>query len=72
MPSSIASATTAEPLAGVGSSARSASASGPGCGGAEAVDGGRPRVPEAVKAAGHESGSGRLEDGHGAGHSTTS
>jgi hypothetical protein len=31
------------------------------------VDGGRPRAPEAVKAAGRESGSGRPDDGHGAG-----
>ncbi|WP_234801148.1 rolling circle replication-associated protein [Mycobacteroides abscessus] len=71
MPYRIASSTTAtEPLAGVGSSARSVSASGPGCGEAEAVDGGRPRVPKAVKAAGHGSGSGRLDNGHGAGHTT--
>lgn len=70
MPSSIASSTTAEPLAGVGSSARSVSASGLGCGGAGAVDGGRPRVPEAVKAAGRESGSGWPDNGHGAGHTT--
>ncbi|HYB38206.1 MAG TPA: hypothetical protein VEF72_22420, partial [Mycobacterium sp.] len=31
------------------------------------MDGGRPRAPEAVKAAGRESGSGRPDDGHGAG-----
>ena len=34
---------------------------------AAAVDGGRPRAPEAVKAAGRESGRGRPDDGHGAG-----
>jgi hypothetical protein len=34
---------------------------------ATVVDGGRPRAPEAVKAAGRESGSGRPDDGHGAG-----
>ncbi|WP_100492681.1 rolling circle replication-associated protein [Mycobacteroides abscessus] len=70
MPSSIAFSTTAEPLAGVGSSALSASVSGLGCGGAGAVDGGRPRVPEARRAAGHESGSGRLDNGHGSGPTT--
>jgi hypothetical protein len=34
---------------------------------AAAVDGGRPRPPEAVKDAGRESGRGRPDDGHGAG-----
>ena len=36
---------------------------------AAAGDGGRPRAPKAVKAAGRESGRGRPEDGHGAGRS---
>ena len=36
---------------------------------AAAVDGGRPRAPEAVKAGGRESGRGRPDDGHGAGPS---
>ena len=36
---------------------------------AAAVDGGRPRAPEAVKAAGRESGRGRPDDDHGAGPS---
>jgi hypothetical protein len=35
--------------------------------GAAAVDGGRPRAPEAAKAKGRESGRGRPDDGHGAG-----
>jgi len=34
---------------------------------AAAVDGGRPRAPEAVRAAGRESGRGRPDDFHGAG-----
>jgi hypothetical protein len=34
---------------------------------AAAVDGGRPRAPEAVEAAGRESGRGRPDDGHAAG-----
>jgi hypothetical protein len=36
---------------------------------AAAGDGGRPRAPKAVKAAGRESGSGWPDDGHGAGPS---
>ncbi|BBB40168.1 hypothetical protein MASB_07340 [Mycobacteroides abscessus subsp. bolletii BD] len=34
------------------------------------MDGGKPRAPEARRAAGRESGSGRLDNGHGAGHTT--
>ncbi|AKC41104.1 Uncharacterised protein [Mycolicibacterium phlei] len=71
MPFSIASSTAAtEHLAGVRSSASSTSTSGSVCGGAGAVDGGKPRAPEARRAAGRESGSGRLDNGHGAGHTT--
>lgn len=71
MPSSITSSTT-DPASsgGVGSSALSTSAPGLVSGGAGAVDGGRPRVPEARRAAGRESGSGRLDNGHGAGPTT--